>query len=689
MNKITIEPSVSFKKQAAKAKRAIVLFVLFYLLILVLSTGLTAGCIYAGMMLIVAFPKFITIVLGFGLASFGVLIFIFLVKFMFKSTQEDTSHLYEVTRKDQPELFSIIDELVHRIDTNFPKKVYLTPEVNAAVFYHTGFWTMFFPLKKNLKIGLGLVNASTKEELTAVLAHEFGHFSQNTLKVGSYIYNVNKAIYNMLYENDAYHDLLQKFSSLTAYFSIFAVLAARVIDGIRYLLQKMYEFVNKEYLGLSREMEFHADEIAANITGAASLQTSLLRLELADASFNSVINFYENRIADLQQSENVYEEQAFVLQFLANEEDLSMTDHLPQVQLKDLNRYDQSKLVIENQWASHPSTEDRVNRLAALTLPTTSSTENKPAMSIFKEAEKIQQELTRMIFKQVKYDGKVEPLPYTKFKTLYTEEYAKNSFPKFYNGYYDFKDIETFELATASTEEKVLVEELFSAKQVQKTQVLAALENDIEHLRLIGDRSLKVKTFDYDGQKYQRKDSFRIKKQLEDQKARLAEELQTNDRNIFAYFLAQEHPAQPALQLYYERYFNYHKAFTERYQFLTRLQNSLDFLQETLPVDEIQARFQSVHANEVTLKNYFRAMMQEATFEEVSTTEMKKDLESYLSREWRYFGAEAFNERSLQFFFTVMNHFAYLMSRTKFVLKKQLLVYQLSLIQVEHVEVKE
>ena len=58
---------------------------------------------------------------------------------MFKSTQEDTSYLYEVTRKDQPELFSIIDELVHRIDTNFPKKVYLTPEVNAAVFYHTGF----------------------------------------------------------------------------------------------------------------------------------------------------------------------------------------------------------------------------------------------------------------------------------------------------------------------------------------------------------------------------------------------------------------------------------------------------------------------------------------------------------------------------------------------------------------------
>ena len=234
-----------------------------------------------------------------------------------------------------------------------------------------------------------------------------------------------------------------------------------------------------------------------------------------------------------------------------------------------------------------------------------------------------------------------------------------------------------------------MVEELFSPKQVQKTQVLAALENDIEHLRLIGDRSLKVKTFDYDGQKYQRKDSFRIKKQLEDQKARLAEELQTNDRNIFAYFLAQEHPAKPALQLYYERYFNYHKAFTERYQFLTRLQNSLDFLQETLPVDEIQARFQTVHANEVTLKNYFRAMMQEATFEEVSTTEMKKDLESYLSREWRYFGAEAFNERSLQFLFTVMNHFAYLMSRTKFVLKKQLLVYQLSLIQVEQVEVKE
>lgn len=52
--------------------------------------------------------------------------------------------------KDQPELFTLIREVVRDVDTDFPKRVYLSADVNAAVFYDSRFWSMFLPIKKNL-----------------------------------------------------------------------------------------------------------------------------------------------------------------------------------------------------------------------------------------------------------------------------------------------------------------------------------------------------------------------------------------------------------------------------------------------------------------------------------------------------------------------------------------------------------
>jgi Zn-dependent protease with chaperone function len=43
-------------------------------------------------------------------------------------------------------------------------------------------------------------------------------------------------------------------------------------------------------------MEFHADEVAANIAGSLALEESLLRLELADSSYQNVLSFYDKDI---------------------------------------------------------------------------------------------------------------------------------------------------------------------------------------------------------------------------------------------------------------------------------------------------------------------------------------------------------------------------------------------------------
>ena len=283
-----MELSPQFKQQATKAVAAIILFLITYLLILGLAVGLTITSVYLGIALMTNVISIFTIGIGLGLCSLGILILIFLVKFLFKTNTVDRSHLIEITKSEEPALFNMIEEVARDVGTSAPKKVYLSADVNASVFYNSSFWSMFFPIRKNLQIGLGLINVTSDEELKAILAHEFGHFSQKTMKVGSYVYNVNHVIHNMLHDNDGYDHIIQSWAEISGFFAIFASLAIYIIRAIQWILIKVYTVVNKSYMALSREMEFQADEIAAHVTGYIPLKESLLRLDIAQYSFNKL-----------------------------------------------------------------------------------------------------------------------------------------------------------------------------------------------------------------------------------------------------------------------------------------------------------------------------------------------------------------------------------------------------------------
>ncbi|MEO0404745.1 MAG: hypothetical protein AAF193_07735, partial [Bacteroidota bacterium] len=137
MSEIAISPK--FKKQATRSILSVLLFVFIYTLIFAASIALTAACAVAGIVIVAAAPSFITIGIGLALVSLGIVVFIFLVKFIFNSEKIDRSNFIQVTASEQPELFKVIDQLVEKTGTKFPKKVYITPDVNAAVFYNSSF----------------------------------------------------------------------------------------------------------------------------------------------------------------------------------------------------------------------------------------------------------------------------------------------------------------------------------------------------------------------------------------------------------------------------------------------------------------------------------------------------------------------------------------------------------------------
>lgn len=678
-----IKLSPEFKTQTTKSIIVICFFTITYILLLALACALTALCVYAGIMLIISVPRFITLALGVGLASLGILILSFLIKFIFKSHKVDRSHLIEITKEEQPTLFSMIQEIVDEVGTNFPKKVYMSHDVNAAVFYDSNFWSMLFPIKKNLLIGMGLVNTVSKEELKAILSHEFGHFSQRTMKVGSYVYNVNQVIFNMLYDNDSYEKGVQSWANISGYIAIFAILAMNIISGIQWVLRKLYEVVNKSYLALSREMEFHADEIAANVTGIEPLKTSLLRMSLADHAFNNVLSFYQEKISENITSENIYKEHLFIMNFFAKDASIPIVEGLPDVSLGELNKFNKSKLVIKDQWASHPSTEERIKKLEETRI-TTERAEHIPANVIFHNIEALQQQITQLIFKDIEYKEEVSPLPFDKFESLFCKEFVDNSFSKIYQGYYDNKNPLFFDINKIDSDGRAVnIEELFSQEMIDLVYTSIGLQNDIETLEHVSNKTVKIKTFDYDGKKYKRKETNALLQKLRLELEEINKIITTNDIAVFKFFKrnAQTESHLTKLETLYRHFFEFDKAYEEKLDIYNKLSTELQFLSVTTSFDQIRANFISIAGLESKLKRAIKEMLQDPTYESSITLEMRENFDLYLSKEWKYFGNENYFESNLEMLFSALNNYVYLLSKGYFLLKKNLLGYQVELFE--------
>ncbi len=675
-----IQLSASFKKSTNNAVTSIILFLLTYITMLVLALGLTVLCVYGGLMLILSFPRFITIALGAGLASLGVLIMIFLLKFMFKAHKIDRSHLVEIKREDEPKLFEMIDDVVHKVDTHFPKKVYLSSEVNASVFYDSSFWSMFFPVRKNLVIGVGLANSVSTSELKAILGHEFGHFSQKTMKVGSYVYNVNQIIYNMLYDNSSYESLISRWASLSSYISIFVLLAVKIVSGIQWVLQEMYEFVNKQYMSLSREMEFHADEIAAHVTGYEPLQTALLRLDIANDSLQSVFQFYEKNHTDNLVSKNLFQNQSFVMLFKAHKEKIEILNGYPKIENED-PKFNKSKLVINDQWASHPSTKDRIDRLIATQLEA-KEIDYSPANGLFSNAEKTQQFLTKKLFDQVEFKNTKKEINKLDFETLYDEYYKQYSFPEVFNGYYDNRNPAQFDIQQTTNLNQLTLDQLFKDDVIAKVYTLIHLENDVQNLMHIIEKRMKVKTFDYDGKKFSSSDASPLVISLKKEIEILSEELKQHDKLIYETFLNLEHNSskETKLKSLYSAFLAFDKDYDSKFNIYNEMHQKLSFIELTTEIDEINSNFRSLKGHENILKNQIKELLLSPAYLEIISKDAKESFDLYLSKDWIYFGTDQYFNESLEVLFSAINHYANSMSEIYRHKKRNLLKYQAELV---------
>jgi len=219
----------------------------------------------------------------FPLAVISLAVFVYLVSgFFAKSEVEKKELMIEVTEDDHPRLFSFIRKLCDEIGVDEPHKVHVFPEPNAMAITPLGLVNLFTRPKKELAVGIGLINVLNLSEFKAILAHEFGHFSQSG---GARVYANRAAI--VLDNLIRGHGAVDRFAErLKRNGNFFGIILYGVMWAIRFPLwvtAKMYGDLQHK---LRREAEFHADRVAAAMAGSNAIVHGLYRVQFAVETYS-------------------------------------------------------------------------------------------------------------------------------------------------------------------------------------------------------------------------------------------------------------------------------------------------------------------------------------------------------------------------------------------------------------------
>lgn len=629
-----------YKRDVNSVAFSIFGFIILYFLLFLVTLALAAGAAALGVALIVFKPHLITLGIGLSLILFGVFIVYFMIKFLFTSKNETDPYRIEIFAENEPALFEVINNLAHQAGTSSPGRVFLSHRVNACVFYNSfSFWSLLFPVKKNLEIGLGLFNTLNVSELSSIIAHEFGHFSQKSMKFGPYIYHANRVIYNMLYENDSWQNSVESIGSSHWTLQIFTGLSVGYSNIIKGIMQKVYEFINVRYMSLSRQMEFHADTVAVNICGTRPFKTAMMKIEWVDVAMNEMLDTLGNLSDKNLKSSNIFELQQSTIKQLAAFNNVHFTGNTIDVQNQNDNKnYYRARVKIEDQWASHPSNADRLENAEALHIE---KPENEASSwSLMNNSELLQQSVTSHLYATSNVTA-TDVISTGEFEQKYEEGLKRYQYPLIYNRYYDNRALDVFdmkELLTENTQRNPL-DSVFKANNIRPASLLNGLAQDINLLKEIETENVKIKYFDFDGEKKEAHLSYVCRKQLEDELEQLKQDLRKSDKWVYDYCVSRAGVNGALLTNKYERLFGLYKQSDEFEKMFAEAYNLLNSFQNYREVNFVESQVNNFKNNHLApITDFWKKITEpQGLLEQYPDEEYKLQLNSFLKENYTYF----------------------------------------------------
>lgn len=338
-------------------------------------------------------------------------------------------------------------------------------------------------------------------------------------------------------------------------------------------------------------------------------------------------------------------------------------------------------MVLDDQWSSHPSNLQRIEKLAALNQATKG---DAPGISLqlLSDLEQIQQLLSAQYFEGLNYETVPTNLEIEDFTALYLARDLEHSFPKVYKGYFHTRD--PYNLFEEEVFDRPISVEAANLEQIINDEIIAEINSlniaqaDKNILAEIANGYIDIKTFDYDGTKYNSETADSLLQSLDLEIVRLEDLLTTRDREVFDFFLNAA-KGQDNIAEFKAHYLNYKNGtvhmLVQREVYLQLLQSSY-FIQAPTAYDQIEQNLSVLKNLELPFKEQIKLLLADTIYLELMESKVRSRFNDYLHSNASYFQYDHYNYPEINLLYDVMADYSVLVFNTHFKLKKSLLEFQ-------------
>ena len=499
----------------------------------------------------------IIIVLWVGICAFALMFTIFLIKPLFSFTRsKEADDSVEIKREDCPELFMVIDDIVKHTGCKKPKHVYLSADVNACVFFNSSFWSIFFPVRKNLKIGLGLFEGLNIDELKSILAHEFGHFSQKSMKIGSTVYVINQVLYNMTYTQDFWDKMLDAWcSSSYSPWAITGGLTRWFTNGVKRMNVSMYRFVERGYRKLSRQMEYDADNVSCSYVGSEVFVSGMCKTDVNTTQNSMLIDALKSLINENKVIDDIFEAYRIAMEELPDgyriDLDYRKLMNEPHEQLRA-----KSRISIEGTWDSHPELSARIHN-ARKNGYSAIGGETIKAWTLI--SEEISRKVSDLFLNQIEGRDKLQHLSTEEFREWINSYFVNNLYKPELRPFFA-RRIVPFDLEITESQ---TVANPFTERNREIVEEFLVASSDWTLLNQVNSKERDVDYIEYDGREVTRKtlpNIIRLHKQYYEE---LLNKLIRIDRRVYLYLMQEAKSNEEREEITYAYQLLFYADFTK------------------------------------------------------------------------------------------------------------------------------
>lgn len=414
-----LKPRNSYYFRATLAFLGIILFFALYSA-LIYGFGLI---FYWAVMYDMVYVNKLTILLKIGAIAGAGMLFLFALKFVFKLKNNSPKNRVKLKKSENPELWEFILQICKETGAPKPKNIYVDPDVNAYVAYANPWLSLFLPIRKELTIGMALAENVNLSEFKAIMTHEFGHFAQRSMRIGSYVMTANTIIHDMIFTRDRWDNILAEWRSSDIRLSAAAWAISPVIWLIRQLLNLFYQLLNIMYSSLSREMEFNADKYAVSTTGSDPIVSGLWKLDTAFKHWGEQINLLYLACQKNITPKNIYAH-FHLISKKTSLEFQHLYQALPSSNLGGKQFFNHQVNSAVGMYASHPP--NNLREANAKTPYISCETDDRSPLVLFGSLAQLQEDLTALIYEQYLNKKPNEYSEFAQFEAFKASELQHN-----------------------------------------------------------------------------------------------------------------------------------------------------------------------------------------------------------------------------------------------------------------------